>query len=149
MKTPYSEWAAPVVTVPKQDGQIRICGDYKVTINPVLDVDQYPLPKPEDIFAKLAGGKLFTTLDLTHAYNQLLLDEESRKFVTVNTHKGLYQYTRLPFGIASAPAMFQRVMDTVLQEIDGVACYIDDIIITGRNDEELLTHLEEVLKCLL
>ena len=115
----------------------------------MLDVDQYPLPKPEDIFAKLAGGQLFTTLDLTHAYNQLLLDEESRKFVTVNTHKGLYQYTRLPFGIASAPAVFQRVMDTVLQGIDGVACYIDDIIITGKNDEEHLTHLEEVLKCLL
>ena len=148
-KVPYSEWAAPIVTVPKQDGQIRICGDYKVTINPEMDVDQYPLPKPDDIFATVAGGKLFTTLDLSHAYNQLLLDEEARKFVTINTHKSLYQYTRLPFGIASAPAVFQRVMDTILQGIEGVACYIDDIIITGKTDEEHLARLEEVWKRLL
>ena len=148
-KTNYSEWAAPVVTVPKPDGQIRLCGDYKVTVNPVLDVDQYPLPKPDDIFATLAGGQLFTTLDLSHAYNQLLMDEESRKFVTINTHKGLYQYTRLPFGIASAPAVFQRIMDTILQGIEGVACYIDDIIITGKTPEEHLERLEEVLQRLL
>lgn len=115
----------------------------------MLDVDQYPLPKPDDIFATLAGGQLFTTLDLSHAYNQLLMDEESQKFVTINTHKGLYQYTRLPFGIASAPAVFQQIMDTILQGIDGVACYIDDIIITGRTTEEHLERLEEVLRRLL
>ena len=145
-KTHYSEWAAPVVVVPKRDGRLRLCGDYKVTVNPVLDVDQYPLPKPEDIFATLSGGQHFTTLDLTHAYNQLLLDEDSRKYVTINTHKGLYQYTRLPFGIASAPAVFQRTMDTLLQGIEGVACYIDDIIITGKSADEHLEHLEEVLR---
>ena len=147
-KTHYSEWAAPVVAVPKRDGRIRLCGDYKVTINQALDVDQYPLPKPEDIFACLSGGQHFTKLDLTQAYNQLLLDEDSRKYVTINTHKGLYQYTRLPFGIASAPAVFQRTMDTILQGIDGVACYIDDIIITGKTPEEHLAHLEDVLKSL-
>ena len=145
-KVPYSEWAAPVVAVPKRDGGVRLCGDYKVTINPVLDIDQYPLPKPEDIFA---GGQQFTTLDLTHAYNQLLLDKESRKFVTINTHKGLYQYSRLPFGIASAPAVFQRTMDTILQGVQGAACYIDDIIVTGKTPDEHLKHLEEVLKRLL
>ena len=143
-KTHYSEWAAPIVAVPKRDGRIRVCGDYKVTVNSVLDVDQYPLPKPEDIFASLSGGKRFTVLDLTNAYNQLLLDGDSRKFVTINTHKGLYQYTRLPFGIASAPAIFQRTMDTILQGIEGVACYIDDIIVTGKTAEEHFQHLEEV-----
>ena len=112
-----------------------------------MDVDQYPLPKPDDIFATVVGGKLFTTLYLSHAYNQLLLNEEAHKFVTINTHKGLYQYTQLPFGIASAPAVFQRVMDTILQGIDGVACYIDDIIM-GKTDEHLAC-LEEVLKRLL
>ena len=149
VKVPYCDWAAPVVAVPKADGGIRLCGDYKVTVNPVLDIDQYPLPKPEDIFATLSGGQLFTTLDLTHAYNQLVLDEESRKFVTINTHKGLYQYTRLPFGIASAPAVFQRTMDTILQGAEGAACYIDDIIVTGRTPAEHLEHLEEVFKRLL
>ena len=83
-KTHFSEWAAPIVVVPKPDGRLRLCGDYKVTINPMLDVDQYPLPRPDDIFASLAGGQQFSTLDLAHAYNQLILDNESRKYVIVN-----------------------------------------------------------------
>ena len=66
-KTHFSEWAAPIVVVPKPDGRLRLCGDYKVTINPMLDVDQYPLPRPDDIFASLAGGQQFSTLDLAHA----------------------------------------------------------------------------------
>ena len=148
-KVSYSEWAAPIVAVPKRDGGVRLCGDYKVTVNPVLDIDQYPLPKPEDIFATLAGGQQFSTLDLTSAYNQLLLDEESRKYVTINTPQGLYRYTRLPFSIASAPAVFQRTMDTILQGVPGVACYIDDIIVTGKTLDEHMEHLEEVFKRLL
>ena len=144
-KVPRSEWAMPVVVVPKKDSQIRLCRDYKVTVNPVLSVDQYPLPKPEDLFATLAGGKTFSKLDLSHAYNQLELDEESRKFVTINTHRGLYRYWRLPFGVASAPALFQRVMDTILQGMDNVMCFIDDILITGATEEEHLRNLEEVL----
>ena len=88
----HSDWAAPIVTVPKRDGQVRICGDYKVTINPALNVDQYPLPRPEDLFATLAGGKYLSTLDLYHAYNQLVLDESAREYLTINTHRGLYRY---------------------------------------------------------
>ena len=65
---------------------MRICGDYKVTVNPALDVNQYPLPRPEDLFATLASGKQFTTLDLSHAYNQLVLEDSSRTFLTINTH---------------------------------------------------------------
>ena len=111
----HSEWAAPIVTVPKRDGQVRICGNYKVTINPVLDVDQYPLPRPEDLFATLAGGRYFSTLDLSHAYNQIVLDDDAQEFLTINTHRGLFRYTRLPFGVASAPSVFQKTMDTILQ----------------------------------
>ena len=113
VKVDHSDWASPIVPVPKKDGKYRICGDYKVTINQLMEVDQYPLPKPEDLFATLAGGKKFTKLDLSQAYQQLTLDNESRKYVTINAHKGLYQYTRLPFGVASAPAIFQRLMDTI------------------------------------
>ena len=114
-----ADWAASIVAVPKKDGRVRICGDYKVTINPMLDVNQYPLPRPEDLFATLAGGKRFTKLDLSHAYNQLILDEESRPYLTINTHRGLYQYNRLPFGVASAPAVFQKTMDTILRGLKG------------------------------
>ena len=141
-----SDWAAPIVCVPKKNGKVRICGDFKVTANRVLEVDQYPLPRPEDIFARLAGGKRFSTLDLSQAYHQLMLDEESRKLVTVNTHRGLFQYQRLPFGIASAPAVFQQVMDTILQDIPGTMCYLDDIIVTGSTEEEHLRNLRAVLE---
>ena len=142
----HSDWAAPIVTVAKRDGSIRVCGDYKVTVNPVLDVDKYPLPRREDIFATLTGSKRFSTLDLSHAYNQLILDEESRKYVVVNTHRGLYRYTRLPFGIASAPDLFQRVMDEILQGMEKVTCYLDDILITGTSNKEHLKNLSEVLQ---
>ena len=145
-KVPHSEWAAPIVAVPKKDGKFRICGDYKVTVNQALEIDQYPLPKPEDLFATLAGGKKFTKLDLSQAYQQLVLEDDSRKYLTINTHRGLYCYTRLPFGVASAPAMFQQVMDTILQGIPNVICYIDDILVTGSDDAAHLSHLAEVLQ---
>ena len=74
------------------------------------------------------------------------LDEESRKYVTINTHRGLYRYTRLPFGIASAPAVFQKTMDTILQGIPNVICYIDDILVTGVDDEAHLRTLSKVLE---
>ena len=122
-KIDHSPWVAAVVPVPKKGGHIRLCDDYKVTINPYLEVDKYPLPKPEDLFASPAGGKTVSTIDLTHAYQQLKLKEACRDLVTINTHKGLYRYTRLPFGVASAPSIFQRVMDTVLQGIPKVVCY--------------------------
>ena len=85
-----SEWATPLVPVPKRDGKIRLCGDYKTTVNPILDVDQYPLPKPEELMATVSGGQKFAKLDLSAAYQQMLLDEESRKLVTVNTHLGFF-----------------------------------------------------------
>ena len=75
-KISHSEWASPVVPVSKADGSIRICGDYKVTVNPVLQVDQFPMPRPEDLFVTLAGGRKFSKLDLTHAYQQVLLHPE-------------------------------------------------------------------------
>ena len=77
-----------------------MCGDYKVTVNQCLDVDQYPLPRPDDLFATLANGKTYSKLDLSQAYQQMVLDKESAKCVTINTHLGLYQCTRLPFGVA-------------------------------------------------
>ena len=144
-KASHSEWAAPIIAVPKKDGTFCICGDYKVTINQDLDVDQYPLPKPEELFTSLAGGQHFSKLDLSQAYQQLLLDEDSKKYTTINTHKGLYQYTRLPFGIASAPALFQKTMDTILQGIPHVICYLDDILVTGADHTEHLHNLAEVM----
>ena len=96
----FSEWAAPIVPVAKPNGTVRICGDYKLTVNQVSKLDNYPIPKTEDLLATLGGGEKFTKLDMSQAYQQMTLDEESRKFTTINTHKGLFQYNRLPFRVS-------------------------------------------------
>ena len=142
----HSQWAAPVVPVIKGDGSVQLCGDYRTTVNQAAQLDPYPLPKIEDLFASLAGGRVFSKLDLSHAYLQVLLDEESRNLVTVNTHKGLFRFNRLPFGVASAPAIFQRIMEGVLKGIPGVCIYLDDILITGQTEEQHLANLEQVFK---
>ena len=141
----FSNWAAPIVPVVKQDGSVRICGDYKLTVNQAAKTDTYPLPRIEDLFASLSGGKTFSKLDLAHAYQQIPLDEESKEYTTINTHKGLYRYNRLPFGVASAPSIFQRTMENILQGIPHVCVYIDDILVTGTTDDDHLHNLEEVL----
>ena len=141
----FSDWAAPIVPVMKRDGTVRVCGDYKLTINQAAKLDTYPLPKADDLFSQLAGGKKFTKLDLAHAYQQIALEPDSRQYLTINTHKGLYQYTRLPFGVHSAPAIFQRTIEGILRGIKNVAVYIDDILITGVSEEEHLQTLDKVL----
>ena len=106
-KVEHADWAAPIVSVVKQDKSVRICGDFKLTVNQVSKTVSYPLPRIEDIFASLTGGKLFTKLDLAHAYNQIELDEAAKQLVVIITTKGLYRYNRLPFGISSAPAILE------------------------------------------
>ena len=146
----HSQWAAPVVPVVKTDGSIRLCGDYRTTVNRAAKLDPYPLPRIKDLFASLTGGQVFSKLDLSHAYLQVMLQvmlkDKSKHLVTMNTHKGLFCFNRLPFGVSSAPAIFQRIMEGILKGIPGVSIYLDDILITGRTEEEHLTNLEQVLK---
>ena len=144
-KVDWSEWATPVVPVIKKNGNVRLCGDFKQTINPVLHVQQYLLPRIDAIFASLGGGKKFSKIDLRQAYLQMEMEEESKKFLTINTHKGLFQYNWLVFGVASAPAMWQQAMDQILEGIPHVQCILDDMIISGATDQEHLDNLEEVL----
>jgi len=119
-----------------------------MTVNQASKLDAYPIPKVEDLFAKLSRGKRFSKLDLSQAFLQLELDEQSKQYVVVNTHKGLFQFNRLPYGISSSPGIFQRTMDSLLQGIPGVVSYIDDILITGATDEEHLQTLDRVLEWL-
>ena len=142
----FAQWASPIVAVLKSDHKtVQICGDFKQNINPVSKLDQYPIPKVEDFFAKLAGGRSFAKLDLSQAYQQIPLDDQSKKFTVINTNNGLVCYIRLPCGISSAPATFQRVMDTLLKSIQQVVVYLDDILVTEVTTEEHCKSLEEVL----
>ena len=93
--------------VPKPDGRVRLCGDFKVTVNPLLDINQYPLPKPDDLFHQLNGGQKFSKIDLRDAYMQVELDEEAKKYLAWDTQEGLFQFERLPVGVALAPAISQ------------------------------------------
>ena len=145
-KVDWSEWATPVVSVAKKDGFFRLCRDFKVSLNNQLKVDQYPLPRVDDVFASLAGGQRFTKIDLRQAYLQLEMEDESKEYLVLNAHKGLYRLNRLAFGIVSAPAIWQRSMDELLQGILDTHCILDDILITGVNDEHHLANDEAVLQ---
>ena len=142
----WSEWATPIVPVVKPNGTVRICGDFKVTVNPQLKVDQYPLSLIDDIFASLAGGKKFSKIDLRSAYTQMKMTDNSKPMLTLNTHRGLFRLNRLAFGIASAPAIWQRAIDQVLSGLTKTRCILDDIIVTGEDDEEHFQNLEAVFK---
>ena len=113
-KVQYREWAAPIVAIDKPDGGVRIRGDSKVTVNPELEVDKYPLPRIDEIFTNIARGEKFSKVDLIHTYLQMEAAEEYRPLFTLNNHRGLYQYRRLVYGIPSAPALWQKAIDQVL-----------------------------------
>ena len=147
-KVVYSDWAAPIVPVVKPSGKLRLCGDYKLTINKVIQLDRYPLPQIDEIFTSLNGGKYFTKLDLSQAYHQLKLDEASQPLTTVNTHCGLYQYLRLPYGASPCVGLFQRAMENLLKGLPGVSVFLDDILVTGKTSDEHLQNLRNVLTVL-
>ena len=137
---PFSEWASPIVIVPKSDGRLRICGDYKRTVNPCLDNDTFPQPTPVELFSKIHVGKKFSKTDLSQAYLQMQLEELSQKYLTINTSKRLKQYTRMPYGVKPARGIFQRFIENKLSNIPCTVVKIDDILITGKNDEEHLKN---------
>ena len=145
-KVNVCDWATPIVPIVKGNGDIRIYGDYKVTVNPVLQIEQYPLPRIDDLFASLSGGQHFSKIDLKNVYLQIEMEEESKKLLTINTHRGLFRYNRLVFGIASAPAISQKTIEQVMQGVPGTQVILDDMIITGKSDTEHLQNLEMALQ---
>lgn len=145
-KIKNSSWAAPLVLVEKKDGSIRLCGNFKVTVNPFLNMEVYPLPVIDDLLVRLSGHQYYCSIDLAGAYLQLSVEPSCRHLLAVNTPHGLYQFCRLPFGIASAPMIFQRLMDSLLVGMSGVGVYIDDILICGNSIGECKERLWNVLE---
>ena len=144
----YSKWASPIVPVVKKSGKLRICGDYSVAVNGAIERYEYPLPRIEEILTSLCGGERFSTIDLEKAYNQMLIDDKYMEFFTINTHVGLKRFKRLSFGINSAPGLWQKAMDHIFGSLPGIKCYLDDIIVTGKNDQEHLKNLDVALRLL-
>ncbi|XP_055633638.1 uncharacterized protein K02A2.6-like [Toxorhynchites rutilus septentrionalis] len=143
----FSDWATSIVVVRKSDNvSVRICGDYSTGLNNALESDAHPLPHPDHVFADLAGCRYFSQLDLSDAYLQVEVEEDSQKYLTINTHRGLFKYNRLPPGIKSAPGAFQRIIDSMVAGIPGVKPYLDDIMIAGRTKEKHDRSLHEVLE---
>lgn len=130
------------MVVPKSNGNIRIFVDFKVTINGWLRTDHYPLPNPEDIFAKIAGSKVRS--------DGCIQSVESRQrfsgTIDLNTHKGLFRYARLPFGITNSPSLFQSTMDRLLFGLEGTTCYLDDILVFSKNTEDMYQKVDAILK---
>lgn len=141
-----SNYASPILLVRKKDGSLRMCVDYRM-LNSVTIKERYPMPIIEDEIARLTGQACFITLDLSSGYYQVPISAESKHLTSFVTPDGQYEFNRMPFGLANAPAVFQRMMNTILgsARYNKATAYIDDILIFGKNQSECLDRLEEVL----
>lgn len=125
---------------------IRVCADFSTGLNQCLNLHHYPLSTSEVIFAALRGGQKFSVIDFSDAYFQIEVDKESKKLLVINTHKGLLRYKRLAFGVSAAPMIYQKVMDQMLSNLPGVAWCLDDIMVTGKSDDEHIKNLISVFE---
>lgn len=144
-----SEWASPVLFVPKKDGSLRFCIDYR-KLNGLTMKDSYPIPRMDECIDSLGEAKIFSTLDANSGYWQMNVAKEDRSKTAFVCHTGTYQCKRMPFGLTNAPASFQRALDIILTNYKWKTClvYLDDVIIYSKTPEEHIKHVDEVLTCL-
>ena len=142
-------YASRTVIAPKKDGTLRMCVDYR-DVNAQTEKDSYPLPRIDQVWPTLANARYFASLDLLMGYHQVEVDPKDRVKTAFLTHRGLYVYNVMPFGLCNAPATFQRLMEKVLGHHIGVGVlvYLDDVLIYAETPEQLIEKLDEVLRLL-
>lgn len=140
-----SQWISPVVVIPKKNGDIRLCVDMR-RANQAVTRERYPIPTVDEVIQDLNQSTVFSKLDIRLAYHQIELTPDSRAITAFMTHKGVYRYKRLMFGINCAPEIYNKVMDQVFQGLAGVKNIFDDVFIHGATKGEHDKRLEDVLK---
>ena len=142
-----SPWMAPAVFVRKKSGDIRLCVDYR-ELNKRTVKDAYPLPRPDEVQDRLAGSSVFSTLDLQSGYWQLPIhpDDQAKTAFSPGPGMGLFEFTRMPFGLCGAPSSFQRLMDKVCRGLPFVTTYLDDVLIHSATPQQHQHHLREVFQ---
>lgn len=140
------EWASPIVIEVKRNGKVRICADFKVTINPYVIKQLHPLKTIAEILEKFAGFVIFSIIDLKDAYYQILIHPSCRKYLVIVTHRGYFRYKRMPFGITIAPMVFQARMDALFADLLGVVVVQDDIGVGGKNHADHMHLLRIVFR---
>ena len=131
--TTPTEWISSIVAVPKKNGKLRICLDPK-DLNRAIQREKYQLPTVEDIATRLHGAKVFTMMDVRNGFWHVSLEEQSTYLTTFQTPFGRYRWKRMPFGISSAPEVFQRKMHEFIEGLDGIEVVADDFIAVGCGD---------------
>lgn len=143
-----SEWCSPIVLVPKKDGSLRFCIDFRY-LNSMSKCQSYPMPRIDELLEKVGNSKFISTIDLSKGYWQLSLAQETKELTAFTTPFGLYQFKVMPFGLQGAPATFQRLMDQILRDVPQfAAAYLDDVVIFSQTWEDHVTHLQQVLRLL-
>ena len=128
-----SEWASPVILVPKKDKTKRLCIDFR-RLNSVTQADPYPIPRVDELIDRLGKARFITTLDLTKGYWQIPMDPESIAKTAFVIPFGKYQFRTMPFGLMGASSTFQRMMDDLLRDLHSFsASYVDDIVIYSED----------------
>lgn len=150
IKESNSAWRAPVTLVPKKDGSRRFCVDYR-SLNSQIKMDRYPLPNMIEIIESLNGNNFFSTIDLKNAYWQVPMDPNDMEKTAFSPGPGLgiYEFLRMPFGLANAPSTCQRILDRILSKFTFARSYIDDIIVFSKSFDDHLEHLKKIFDALL
>ncbi|XP_062550234.1 uncharacterized protein K02A2.6-like [Armigeres subalbatus] len=138
-----ASWVSPLVVVGKSNGEPRICLDLR-RVNVAVLRERHPMPVVDEYLARLGKGRYWSKLDIKDAFLQVELAPESRDVTVFITNKGLFRFKRLPFGLVTAPEMFQKVMDQILAGCQGTSWYLDDVMIEGATLEEHDERLKEV-----